>query len=204
MCTILWSNLRRKKVGNLSDVGVFSFYPTKNLGGIGDAGIIITDNDKVHNFCVKARSYGGYNYKYEVNGINSRMDEIQAMFLLNKFEDIEEINKRKIENANLYLKYIQNEKIVLPKIDNNEKHVFYIFAIRCKERDKLQKYLERNEIQALVHYPIPLNKQPILDIKRNGFEIATEISDTELSLPCSAMHTEGEIMKVIKVINQFR
>ncbi len=192
-----------KKVGNLSDVGVFSFYPTKNLGGIGDAGIIITDNDKVHNFCVKARSYGGYNYKYEVNGINSRMDEIQAMFLLNKFEDIEEINKRKIENANLYLKYIQNEKIVLPKIDNNEKHVFYIFAIRCKERDKLQKYLERNEIQALVHYPIPLNKQPILDIKRNGFEIATEISDTELSLPCSAMHTEGEIMKVIKVINEF-
>lgn len=193
---------RNKKVGNLSDAGVFSFYPTKNLGGIGDAGIIITNNENIYHFARKARSYGGSNYTYEIEGINSRMDEIQAMFLLHKLEDIEKINAKKIRNANLYLNHIMNDKIILPKIEENEKHVFYIFAIRCKQRDKLQKYLKDNGVNALVHYPIPLNKQPILE-KQETFEIAEEISNTELSLPCSASHTEKEIMRIINLINQF-
>ena len=192
-----------KKCGNLSDAGVFSFYPTKNLGGFGDAGIITTNNEEIMKFAKKARSYGGENYKYEVKGINSRMDEIQAMFLINKFKDIEEINANKIKNANIYLKNIKNKNIIMPQIDNNEKHVFYIFAVRCKQRDKLKHYLEENGIESLVHYPIPLNKQPVLNIMSN-YKIAEEISDTELSLPCSAAHNESEIMKVVEVINKFK
>ncbi|MDO5556424.1 MAG: DegT/DnrJ/EryC1/StrS family aminotransferase [Clostridia bacterium] len=194
---------KNAKVGNLSDAGVFSFYPTKNLGGIGDAGIIITNNKEIYEFARKARSYGGNNYRYEVEGINSRMDEIQAMFLLNKFKDIEKINEKKIKNANLYLKHIINKSIILPKIDENEKHVFYIFAIRCKRRDELQKYLQENGVNALIHYPIPLNKQPVINEKKT-YEIAEEISSTELSLPCSAVHTKQEIMRVIKLINKFK
>lgn len=193
---------QNQKVGNLSDAGVFSFYPTKNLGGIGDAGMIITNHKEIYEFAKKARSYGGDNYKYEVEGINSRMDEIQAMFLLHKLEDIENINDRKIKNANLYLNHIKNDKIILPKIEENEKHVFYIFAIRCKQRDGLQQYLKENGVTALVHYPIPLHKQPILN-QSKSFEIAEEISNTELSLPCSASHTEKEIMQVIDLINHF-
>lgn len=196
------STYKGKKVGNLSDAGVFSFYPTKNLGGIGDAGIIITNNKKINEFARKARSYGGSNYIYDAYGINSRMDEIQAMFLLDKIKDIEDINNRKIENANLYLKYVKNPNIILPKIEKDEKHVFYIFAIRCKKRDELKVYLEQNEIETLIHYPKPLNKQPILD-KGEICEIAEEISSTELSLPCSATHTYEEIMKVIDVLNKF-
>lgn len=196
------ATFENKKVGNLSDAGVFSFYPTKNLGGIGDAGIIITNNEKIYEFAQKARSYGGSNYIYDVNGINSRMDEIQAMLLLDKIKDIEEINDKKIRNANLYFKYINNRNIILPKIEQNEKHVFYIFAIRCKRRDELKSYLEENCVETLVHYPKPLNKQPVLD-KGERFEIAEEISDTELSLPCSAAHTEEEIMKVIDLLNKF-
>lgn len=193
---------KNKKVGNLSDAGVFSFYPTKNLGGIGDAGIIITNNKAIYEFAKKARSYGGSNYKYDVDGINSRMDEVQAMFLLNKLKDIDNINANKIRNANLYFKYINNKNIILPKVDENEKHVFYIFAIRCNKRNQLQKYLKENGVNALVHYPIPLNRQPILE-KNETFEIAEEISNTELSLPCSAAHSKKEIMKIIKLINSF-
>lgn len=193
---------QNNKVGNLSDAGVFSFYPTKNLGGIGDAGMIITNQENICEFARKARSYGGSNYQYEVEGINSRMDEIQAMFLLHKLEDIEKLNDKKIRNANLYLNHIMNDKIILPKIEENEKHVFYIFAIRCKQRYKLQKYLKDNGVNALVHYPIPLHKQPILE-KQETFKVAEEISSTELSLPCSASHTEEEIMRIVDLINHF-
>lgn len=196
------ASYNNKKVGNLADIGVFSFYPTKNLGGIGDAGIIITNDEKVYEYSKKARSYGGVNYKYEVEGINSRMDEIQAMFLLNKFKDIDKINNKKISNANLYLENITNKNIILPKIEKDETHVFYIFAIRCKRRDELKRYLEKNGVNTLIHYPIPLNKQPILE-KNERFEIAEEISDTELSLPCSAVHTKKEIMRVVRLINKF-
>lgn len=197
------AEFKGNKVCALSDAGIFSFYPTKNLGGIGDAGMIITNNEEIYNFSKKARSYGGENYLYEVNGINSRMDEIQAMFLLEKFKDIEKINDRKIENANLYLKNINNSNIILPKVDvENEKHVFYIFAVRCNKRDELKKYLAENNITGIVHYPIPLNKQPVLGIKEK-FEIAERISAEELSLPCSSAHTESEILNVIDIINKF-
>ena len=111
--------------------------------------------------------------------------------------------QKKIENANLYLENIVHKDIILPRVDHDEKHVFYIFAIRCKRRDELQKYLKENGINTLVHYPIPLNRQPVLE-KKEKYEIAEEISATELSLPCSATHTKEEIMEIVKRINEFQ
>ncbi|MBQ8299820.1 MAG: DegT/DnrJ/EryC1/StrS family aminotransferase [Clostridia bacterium] len=190
--------------GNLSDVGVFSFFPTKNLGGIGDAGMIVTNNEKIYEYTKLARSYGGANYNYEIEGINSRMDELHAIFLKEKLKDIEKINEVKIRNANLYLKNIKNENIIFSEDTPDSKNVYYIFPIRCKRRDELKKYLYDNGVEALIHYPIPLHKMPVFKDKYGVCEVAEEISATELSLPCSAAHTEEEILRVIELINDFK
>lgn len=191
------------KAGNLSDVGVFSFFPTKNLGGVGDAGMIVTNSEKIYEFARVARNYGGENYNYTIEGINSRMDEIQAIFLKDKFNDIDKLNDLKIRNANLYLNNIKNNNIILPEITQNSKHIYYIFPIRCKKRDELKKYLKDNGIEALIHYPIPLNKMPVFEKYNKECKVAEEISNTELSLPCSAAHTEEEINRIIDIINEF-
>jgi len=195
-----------KKVGTFGDLGCFSFYPTKNLGGFGDGGLIATNDQKLYDYCKVARSYGGNKYRYDTKGINSRMDEIQAMFLLEKLKDINKLNDKKIENANLYFKYLNNSKLILPlKSETNTKNVFHIFPIRCKDRDKLKQYLEDNNIECIVHYPIPLYKQKVLSgIIKSEYEISEEISDTVLSLPCSMGHSKKEIMHVIEVLNNYR
>lgn len=196
----------QKKVGSFGDLAAFSFYPTKNLGGIGDGGLIATNDKKLYDYCRVSRSYGGDKYRYDIEGINSRMDEIQAMFLLEKLKDIDKLNNKKISNANLYLKYLNNPKIVLPKENEvNTKNVFHIFAVRCQDRDKLMKYLEKNNIQSIVHYPIPIYKQKVLSgIIKKDYKVSKEISDTILSLPCSYAHSKNEIMEVIKVLNNFK
>lgn len=194
-----------KKVGSFGTVAAFSFYPTKNLGGIGDAGLIATNSYKLYNFCKKSRTYGGENYKYTVKGINSRMDEIHAIFLNRKLNDIDKINDRKIDNANLYLNGIKNPIIKLPEVDKKCKHVFHIFCIRTNKRDELKKYLEDNGVRTLIHYPIPLYKQKVLhEHIEKTYMVSNKLSKTILSLPCSAAHTKEEIQYVIKLINDFR
>lgn len=192
-----------KMAGNLSNIGVFSFFPTKNLGGIGDAGMVVTNNEKISNFIRLARNYGGEKYNYQIQGINSRMDEIQAIFLREKLKDIENINNIKIRNANLYLHNIKNNQIALPTTTAESKNVYYIFPIRCKRRNELKEYLLKNGVEALIHYPIALNKMKVFDKMNKTFRIAEEISDTELSLPCSASHSVEEIEKVTNLINKF-
>ena len=193
-----------KKVGCYGNLGAFSFYPTKNLGGIGDGGIIATNNYHLYCFCKKARSYGGENYKYDIIGINSRMDEIQALFLLKKLDHIDKINNKKIYNANLYINSIKNKSIILPTVPKEAKSVFHIFCIRVQNRSKFLKYLENNGIKALIHYPIPLYKQKALEGYINGeYLISDDLSKTVVSLPCSAAHSKKEIQYVINVINKY-
>ena len=199
------ADINGKKIGSFGDVSAFSFYPTKNLGGIGDAGLIATNNPNVYSYCRKARTYGGENYQYTIRGINSRMDEIHAAFLNSKLNDIDKINNRKIKNAKLYIRGINNSNIILPVVNEGYKHVFHIFCVRVKRRDELKKYLENHGIRALIHYPIPLCKQKVLDkYVKCSYNISSKLSDTILSLPCSAAHTKEEIEYVIKVINDFR
>lgn len=197
------ASYKGKMAGNLSDAGVFSFFPTKNLGGIGDAGMVVTNNVNIYNYIKLARNYGGEKYNYQIQGINSRMDEIQAIFLKEKLKDIETINNLKTRNANLYLQNIKNKQIILPTTTIESKNVYYIFPIRCKKRDELKEYLLENGVESLIHYPIALNKMKVFEKMNRSFKIAEEISDTELSLPCSASHSVEEIKKIVSLINKF-
>lgn len=195
-----------KKVGTFGDFGAFSFYPTKNLGALGDAGAITTDNA---DFCAKIkklRNYGS-NIKYynEIVGYNSRLDEIQAGFLSIKLQKLDDINTHKRKLANLYLNGINNS-FIKPVIDDNFYDVYHIFNIRHSKRDQLKDYLLAKGIKTEIHYPISPNQQKamvgILDQER--CPISEEIHQTTLSLPISYFHTEEDILAVIEALNTFR
>ena len=194
-----------KKTGTFGDIGCFSFYPGKNLGALGDAGAIVTNNEEL---AIKVRALSNYGsikkYHHIYKGINSRLDEVQAGFLRIKLRHLDEYTKARQDIATKYLKEIKNEKIILPKIGKDRTHVWHIFAIRCKTRDDLQKYLEENGIGTVIHYPISIAKQKAYrDDKLNDLEIAKTIADQELSLPLYYGMTEKEINYVIDIINKY-
>jgi len=199
------SMYKGKKTGTFGDIGCFSFYPGKNLGALGDAGAIVTNNEEL---AIKVRALSNYGsikkYHHIYKGINSRLDEVQAGFLRIKLRHLDEYTKARQDIATKYLKEIKNEKIILPKIGKDRTHVWHIFAIRCKTRDDLQKYLEENGIGTVIHYPISIAKQKAYrDDKLNDLEIAKTIADQELSLPLYYGMTEKEINYVIDIINKY-
>ncbi|EDP75579.1 DegT/DnrJ/EryC1/StrS family aminotransferase [Hydrogenivirga sp. 128-5-R1-1] len=192
-----------KRTGNLGDASGFSFFPSKNLGALGDGGAITT-NDKELAEAIKAlRNYGSYK-KYEnlYKGVNSRLDELQAAILRVKLKYLDKDNQKRKKVAKYYLENIKNEKIVLPKVVTDS--VWHVFVIRTKERDKLQKYLQENEIQTLIHYPIPPHKQEAYKEWNDlSFPITEKIHKEVLSLPISPVMIEEEIKKVVKIVNEF-
>lgn len=195
-------------VGSFGDAAGFSFYPGKNLGALGDAGAVVTDRKELAG---KVRALGNYgsDYKYHhiYKGNNSRLDELQAAFLLTKLSHLEKMNGERRRIASRYLKGINNEEIILPLVIPETVPVWHIFAVRCKKRDQLEKYLNEKGIGTNKHYPIPIHMQKCyteLGIKRGMLPIAEEISATELSLPMYYGMTDGEIDYVIDTINQFR
>ena len=194
-------------IGSFGDVGCFSFYPGKNLGALGDAGAIVTNNKEI---AEKVRALGNYgsDYKYHhiYKGNNSRLDELQAAFLSAKLPLLEKVNADRRKIANRFLNEIKNDKVILPFIPNNVEPVWHIFGIRCKERDALEKYLKDNGIKTNKHYPIPMHLQECykdLNIKQGELPIAEEISNTELSLPMYYGMTDEEIEYIISMINKF-
>lgn len=195
-----------QKTGNLGDAAGFSFYPGKNLGAIGDAGAITT-NDEDLSKVIRALANYGSNQKY-VNiyqGLNSRLDEIQAAVLDVKLKYIDEENTVRKNIAKKYIAEISNPKIILPEnpADVNE-HVWHLFVIRTENRDELQKYLTENGIQTLIHYPIPPHKQQAYkEWNDQSFPISEKIHEEVLSLPISPVMTEEEIKKVIEIVNRF-
>jgi len=198
-----WNNI---KTGNLGDAAGFSFYPGKNLGALGDGGAVVT-NDEILAQTIRAIANYGSNQKY-VNiyqGLNSRLDEVQAAVLDVKLKYIDEENQKRREIADLYLANITNPKIILPIApeDKNE-HVWHLFVIRCIERDVLQKYLANNGIQTVIHYPIPPHKQKAYkELNNLCFPTTEQIHDEVLSLPISPVLTEDEIDHIIYYINVF-
>lgn len=196
-----------KRTGSLGDGAGFSFYPGKNLGALGDAGAFVT-NDK--ELADKVRALGNYgsDYKYHhiYQGNNSRLDEVQAAFLRIKLKNLERFNADRIKTAHKYLEGIHNPQIVLPAVPSGDKHVFHIFAIRCRERDRLEQYLNEKGIGTNKHYPIPMHLQGAyadMHIAEGTLPLAEEISETQLSLPLSYGMTEEEIAYVIDTINQW-
>lgn len=197
-----------RRVGSLSDAAGFSFYPGKNLGALGDGGCITTNNKELAD---KVRALGNYgsDYKYHhiYKGVNSRLDELQAAFLREKLKKLDKWNNKRREIANIYLNQIKNPNIALPlKSDNIFEHIYHVFVIRCKERDKLEEYLNERGIGTVKHYPIPMHRQLAykdLGICQGELPIAEEISRTVLSLPMYYGMTDEEIQYVVKCVNEF-
>lgn len=198
-----WKNI---STGNLGDAAGFSFYPGKNLGALGDAGGITT-NDETLAKIIRALANYGSNQKY-VNvyqGLNSRLDEIQAAVLDVKLNYIDAENNRRKEIGARYITEIKNPKIFLPENPaDTAEHVWHIFIIRTEDREKLQNYLVENGVQTLIHYPIPPHKQEAYKEWNDlSFPITERIHNEVLSLPISPVMSEKEVSDVISIINRF-
>lgn len=183
----------------------YSFYPSKNLGALGDAGAITTHDAALAKILYSLRNYGSeIKYHNDFIGVNSRLDELQAAFLNVKLPHLNKENQRRIAIAKKYIATIKNKKIALPFFDNSSNHVFHLFVIRTKDRNELQKYLERNGIQTQIHYPVPPHKQKALPQFHNlCFPITERIHDEILSLPISPVMTDEEVEFVVKTINEW-
>ncbi len=202
---------RGRKAGNWSNASGFSFYPGKNLGALGDAGAVTT-NDRELAQTIRALGNYGSLKKYEniYRGVNSRLDEIQAAFLRVKLKYLDIETARRKEIAVAYAEGIKNESIVLPiqgeavNIQNLEHHVFHVFVIRTKYRDRLQKYMGDNGVQTLIHYPIaPHHQTAFQEWSSLCLPITERIHQETLSLPISPVMSDTQVQKVIKILNEY-
>lgn len=195
----------RLPIGGLCDATAFSFYPTKNLGALGDAGAITT-NDKQLAEVIRALANYGTEAKYvnKYKGFNSRLDEMQAAILVVRLKYLKDDTIYRQELASKYLNEIVNKHIVLPFVSVIEEHAFHMFVIRCQKRNELQKYLLEQGIQTQVHYPIPPHKQEAYKEWNNlSFAITERIHDEVLSLPLNTALNFSEITEIIDCVNKF-
>lgn len=199
-----------KKAGSWGHAAGFSFYPGKNLGALGDAGAITTNDSELANVLRALRNYGSHEkYKNLFKGVNSRLDEIQAAMLRIKLKNLDAETARRREIAVAYTRGINNPELILPlsPLDLNEgrlqQHVFHLYVLRCKNRDKLQKYLNDHGVQTLVHYPIPPHKQQCYtefsDLKLN---ITEDIHQKVVSLPIGSHLRNSEVQYIVDVCNK--
>lgn len=205
------SQLIPRKTGSLGDAAGNSFYPGKNLGALGDAGAVTTNDDQLAEVVRALANYGSTKkYVNDYQGLNSRIDEIQAVFLDVKLKYLDAENQRRREIAQYYCENIQHPDIILPITHNsnlitqNLNHVWHIFIIRTSHRDKLQKYLTENDIQTLIHYPIPPHKQKAYEEwNKLRSPITEQIHREVLSLPISPVLIKEEMESVVEIINAY-
>lgn len=183
----------------------FSFYPGKNLGALGDAGAVLTNDDELAKMIRSLRNYGSEKKYYnDFIGFNSRLDEIQAAFLNVKLPYLNSENERRKAIAKRYLNEIKNDKIVLPYWDLSDNHVFHLFVVRTENREKLQQYLNQNGIETLIHYPVAPHQQKALSHWNHlSFPITEKIHNEVISLPMSPIMTEEEVNRVITILNLY-
>ena len=197
---------KKKKSGSLSDAAGNSFYPGKNLGALSDAGAVTTSDEDLASIVGALGNYGSkIKYVNEYQGLNSRMDEIQAAFLSVKLKYLDGENEIRQRIADIYIENIKNGKIVLPLLpERKDSHVHHLFVIRTEKRDELRTYLEKNGVQVLIHYPIPPHKQKAYrDWNDKCFPVTEKIHREVLSLPISPVMTEAEVGKVIDLLNKY-
>ena len=203
-CQAHGAEYKGKKVGGIGDIGCFSFYPTKNLGAYGDGGMITTNNEELAEKLRMLRNYGSrVKYHHEFLGINSRLDEIQAAILRVKLNHLDEWNERRRKNASLYTELLIDSGIVTPMEKEFAKHVYNLYVIRSKYRNKLQDYLRKYGIQTLIHYPTPVHMQKAytsLGFSAN-LPMTMTICREILSLPMHPWLTNKEIMRIAELIN---
>jgi dTDP-4-amino-4,6-dideoxygalactose transaminase len=198
------TSFEEKKTGNIGICGAFSFYPTKNLGAFGDAGAITTNSEDIYNKLVMLRNYGQTTrYIHNEYGINSRLDEIQSAILRIKLKYIDEWNEKRIIAAKFYQDNLSTVEYL--KMHPYGKPNFHLFVIKSNKRDQLIEHLKINEIQALIHYPIPVNQQKAFkDQKDEIFEISPDFTNQILSIPLYPDIDQISLTKVAKIINEFK
>lgn len=203
------AQIQGKKAGNWGDASGFSFYPGKNLGALGDAGAVTTNDAELATMLKALRNYGSHEkYKNLVPGVNSRLDEIQAAILDIKLKFLDQETQHRRQIANLYLNGIKNPLIELPLTDIDavtyEQHVWHLFVIRSEYRDELQNYLKENGVQTLIHYPVPPHKQQAYkEWNELSYPISEKIHEQVLSLPMSSILSFDQAKNVVKLCNQF-
>lgn len=194
------------KSGNLGDAAGFSFYPGKNLGALGDGGAVTTNDEELERVVRALANYGSIEkYVNKYQGLNSRLDELQAGVLNIKLKYLEQENERRRQIAQKYIGKIKNPKVILPQNPMNSKeHVWHVFVIRSQERDRLQNYLSGNNVQTIIHYPIPPHKQHAYkEWNHLSFPVTEKIHNEVLSLPISPVMTDEEVNKIIELLNDF-
>ncbi|WP_421285731.1 DegT/DnrJ/EryC1/StrS family aminotransferase [Aeromonas veronii] len=212
------SEINGKRAGNWGDAAGFSFYPGKNLGALGDAGAITTNNDELAQTLKALRNYGSHK-KYEnlYQGVNSRLDEIQAAMLRVKLPHLEVETARRQQIAAMYCEGINNPCVLLPldaaafttndslsTIQHYKAHVWHLFVVRCKQRDALQKWLLENGIQTLIHYPVPPHKQKAFyKYSQHKLPVTEKLHEEVLSLPMDQTLSIDSVNNVIKLVNAF-
>ncbi len=199
------AEINGRRAGNWGDAAGFSFYPGKNLGALGDAGAITTNDDELANVLTSLRNYGSHK-KYEniYQGINSRLDEIQAAMLRVKLKYLSSETIRRQQIAALYLSGINNSKIILPQNKCPLSHVWHLFVVQCQHRSALQEYLNDAGIQTLIHYPIPPHKQRAYKaLNKLPLPLTEALHQQVLSLPLDPSMNNLAVEQVIKVVNQF-
>ncbi|WP_261857307.1 DegT/DnrJ/EryC1/StrS family aminotransferase [Photobacterium sanguinicancri] len=194
-----------RKAGNWGNAGAFSFYPGKNLGALGDAGAVVTNNSDLASIVKALSNYGSHEkYKNKYKGVNSRLDEIQAAMLRVKLKYLGRETNRRREIANLYRAGIFNDKLTLPTWIDDKNHVFHLFVIRCGNRDKFCNYLQENGVQSGIHYPIAPHKQDAYsEMCSLSLPISEQIHREVVSLPIDPRLTDEDIYNVISVVNAF-
>lgn len=195
-----------RRTGSLGDAAAHSFYPGKNLGALGDAGAVTTDDTDLADTIASLHNYGcKKKYVHEHSGINSRMDEFQAAILRIKLRRIDNDNNRRREIARKYIEEITSPHVRTPHIEKFDAHVFHIFPLMSARRDLLQQHLDSLGIQAQIHYPIPPHKQECYkEWNHLSHPVAEKLSAEELSLPLHPLLSEAETDEIISAVNSFR
>ncbi len=194
------------RAGNLGDAAGFSFYPSKNLGALGDGGAITTNDEMLATTLKILRNYGS-NQKYHnlFKGNNSRLDEIQASILSIKLKNLDSENIERIKIATFYLNNIRNEYIILPKVFEFGLHVWHLFVVKVSNRKKFQDYLYFNKIETLIHYPIPPHQQVAYqELAFLKLPITEKLHDSVISLPISPVMEMSDVIEVVRVVNDYK
>lgn len=205
-CQAHGAELNGKKAGSFGDVGCFSFYPTKNLGAIGDGGALITNNEDIYKKAKLLRNYGQETrYIHLVKGLNSRLDELHAATLSVKLEHLEDLIFRRNERANWYHELLNGiPNIQLPKVRDNALHSFHLYVVKVENRDELIKHLKAMGIESIVHYPTPIHKQPCYsEYSEVDLPVTENAANTILSLPIHPFISKKEIEVVASAIKKF-
>ena len=204
-CQAVGAEYKGKKAGSMGVAGAFSFYPSKNLGAYGDGGMVVTDDEEVAKKLRLLRNYGlSDRYHSAIEGVNSRLDDLQAAVLSVKLKHLDGWTKRRRELAILYDKLLDPQIVRIPIEADYSSGVYHLYVIRHPKRDSLQRYLSENGVSTLIHYPIPIHLQQAyarLNLAPGTYPVAEECADTILSLPIYPELSEADVELVAGLIN---